>query len=102
MIDKLVSLKEKNKPLFYLVMIILIVPIIALVGLAVVNASARGYLFSSAQKIMAGSKKKDEEIKASIAADQAEINKVDGKLADVDAKIAQVDNDVDENWHKKK
>lgn len=97
--EKLASLKEKSNVLFWIVMILLLVPILLLLVGSFVSPMIRGYLVSSADKLFKSSKAKDESLKAEIAKTEVEIEKIDDQISKVDDKLESMEDDLD--WHKK-
>jgi peptidoglycan hydrolase CwlO-like protein len=102
MIDKLASLKQTNKPLFYISMILLLIPLLGLIFLAFISPNIKEWLKLSAQKLLSDTTKKDDKLKQDIENLQNEVKKSEKVDQSLKEEIEKVENDVDENWHKKK
>jgi len=100
MIDALSTLKQNKPFLFKITMIILAIPIAVLLVISIISPAIRSWLVSSANRLMAKTQKKDNEIKKEIDNVQKEIENIDGQLHNVDQKLGEISNNEDANWHK--
>lgn len=100
--EKIIKLKQDKPILFWILALVMIVPLLAIVVFSIISPALRSYLASSAQKLMNESKQKDDSLKTGIAEDQKKIDSVDSKIDDIDKKLSEVNSNEDLDWHKKK
>lgn len=100
LISWLENLKNKSSFLFYLVLIVLALPIIGALVVSIISPMVRSWLASSASRLIGKTKEKDESIKKEIGQLQDKIDSFDKEIAQVDEKLKAIDSSVDENWHK--
>ena len=101
MINKLLEIKEKNKFLYYLILILLIVPIIFVIFSAFFSPYIRTWLANSAQKLFRSSLDKDQKLKEDINSLKNQSDDLDRADQELKNKLEDLDKKDDADWHKK-
>jgi peptidoglycan hydrolase CwlO-like protein len=102
MLKKLLIIKEKNRFLYFVFLLMLASPLVLFFLISIFFPALRNWLITSAQKLIDESLSKDAQIKKEINDVENKIEKINKKNNDLQDKIGEIKNSNDADWNKKK